>query len=98
MKIAFVTETLRQMPWWREGAVLSVQPSFVPTLKQQRDSVEHLGRLAILNQHVNETKEIMASNIHNILEGGDKLKENEDPARTLDQMSQVFKKNAKKVK
>lgn len=97
-KIVYVTEPLRGMPWWREGGVLSAQPSFAPTLQQQMESVEQLGRLSVLNQHVNETKQIMASNIENILERGTSIHEMEDQSSKLNEMSKVFKKNAKKVK
>mmetsp|Transcript_8862 Transcript_8862/g.19857 ORF Transcript_8862/g.19857 Transcript_8862/m.19857 type:complete len:233 (-) Transcript_8862:46-744(-) len=97
-KLVYVTAPLREMPWWREGGVLSAQESFAPTLQQQMDSVQSAGRLALLNQHVDETKEIMANNIENILERGQKIEELEEESNNLNQMSKVFKKKAKQVK
>ena len=95
-KIVYVTEPLRGMPWWREGGVLSAQPSFAPTLQQQMENVVQLGRLAMLNQSINETKAIMASNIENILERGQKIEYMEEEASTLNEMSRVFKKRRSK--
>ncbi|KAL9190738.1 hypothetical protein ACHAXT_000444 [Thalassiosira profunda] len=97
-KLSFVTEPLRGMPWWREGGVLSAQESFAPTLQQQLESAERDGQLAMISQHVDETKELMAKNIHNILERGEKLEDLEEEAQELNAMARVFKKNAKKVK
>mmetsp|Transcript_24660 Transcript_24660/g.49977 ORF Transcript_24660/g.49977 Transcript_24660/m.49977 type:complete len:234 (+) Transcript_24660:178-879(+) len=97
-KIVYVTEPLRGMPWWRDGGLLSAQPSFAPTLQQQMENVEQLGQLATLNQHLSETKEIMATNIENILERGEAIEELEDQASKLDEMSKVFKTKAKQVR
>ncbi|KAL7536425.1 hypothetical protein ACHAXR_011973 [Thalassiosira sp. AJA248-18] len=97
-KILYVTEPFRGMPWWREGEVLSAQPSFAPTLQQQMESAEQDGRMAMLNQHVDETKAIMASNIENILERGERIEDLEEESKELSQMSRVFKKKAKQVK
>ncbi len=97
-KIVYVTEPLRGMPWWRDGGLLSAQPSFAPTLQQQMENVEQLGQLALLNQHVSETKNIMANNIENILERGEGIEELEDQASKLDELSKVFKKKAKQVR
>eukprot|EP01083_Nonionella_stella_P251719 868205_1 len=70
-KLSFVTEPLRCTPWWREGTVLSAQPSFAPTLQQQMEATEQTGKLAVFNQHVDETKAIMDLNIEKIIERGD---------------------------
>mmetsp|Transcript_21757 Transcript_21757/g.31141 ORF Transcript_21757/g.31141 Transcript_21757/m.31141 type:complete len:239 (+) Transcript_21757:88-804(+) len=97
-KLVFVSEPLRGMPWWREGGTLSAQPSFAPTLQQQMENVEQIDRLAIMQQHVDETKAIMHNNIENILERGDKIEDLQEEATKLNAAAKVFKKNAKKVK
>merc|ERR1719203_197971 len=86
------------MPWWREGTVLSAQPSFAPTLEQQMESAERAGKLSVMNQHVEETKSIMASNIEQILERGERVEDLEAESKELNTMSRVFKKKAKQVK
>lgn len=97
-KILYVSEPLRGMPWWREGAVLSAQPSFAPTLEQQMESADRTHRLAILNQHVEETKSIMARNIETILERGERIEDLEEESKELNEMARVFKKKAKQLK
>lgn len=97
-KILYVTEALRDMPWWREGTVLSAQPSFAPTLQQQMESAEQTGKFSMLNQQVEETKAIMASNIENILERGERIEDLEAESKELNQMSRVFKKRARQVR
>ncbi|KAK1743755.1 hypothetical protein QTG54_005352 [Skeletonema marinoi] len=97
-KLVFVSEPLRGMPWWREGATLSAQPSFAPTLQQQMENVEQIDKLAKMQQHVDETTAIMQNNIENILERGDKIEDLQEEAQKLNAAAKVFKKNAKKVK
>mmetsp|Transcript_59516 Transcript_59516/g.126527 ORF Transcript_59516/g.126527 Transcript_59516/m.126527 type:complete len:233 (+) Transcript_59516:161-859(+) len=97
-KILYVTEALRGMPWWREGATLSAQASFAPTLQQQMETADRTGKMSMMNQHVEETKAIMASNIENVLERGERLEDLEDEARQLNEMSRVFKKKSKDLK
>lgn len=97
-KIMYVTEALRGMPWWREGATLSAQASFAPTLQQQMESAERDGQLSMIRQHVDETKAIMASNIENILDRGERIEDLEKEAKELNEMSNVFRKKAKQMK
>ena len=97
-KIVYITEPLRDMPWWREGAVLSAQPSFAPTLQQQMVDAESACQLAIMKQHLEETKTIMAKNIEAVLQRGEKIEDLEASAEELNQMSRIFKKKAKQVK
>jgi hypothetical protein len=97
-KLVYVTEPLRGMPWWREGGLLSAQPSFAPTLQQQMQNIRTDGQVAIFHRHVHETKAIMTSNINNILERGERIESLEEQSEQLNQMSKVFKKKAKQVK
>mmetsp|Transcript_32824 Transcript_32824/g.59223 ORF Transcript_32824/g.59223 Transcript_32824/m.59223 type:complete len:87 (+) Transcript_32824:1-261(+) len=52
----------------------------------------------MLNQQVEETKAIMASNIENILERGERIEDLEAESKELNQMSRVFKKRARQVR
>jgi hypothetical protein len=97
-KLSFVTEPLRCTPWWREGTVLSAQPSFAPTLQQQMEAAEQTNKMAMLHHHVEETKAIMARNIENILDRGEKIEDLQETSQELNQMSRVFKKKAKQLK
>mmetsp|Transcript_6219 Transcript_6219/g.11359 ORF Transcript_6219/g.11359 Transcript_6219/m.11359 type:complete len:237 (-) Transcript_6219:594-1304(-) len=97
-KIVYVTEALRGMPWWREGDTLSAQASFAPTLQQQMESADRTGQMSMMNQHVEETKQIMASNIENILDRGARIEDLDEESQQLNMMSRVFKKKAKQLK
>ena len=97
-KIVYVSEPLRAMPWWREGGLLSAQPSFAPTLQQQMEAAVRDGKMSMMKQHVEETKKIMANNISQVLERGERIEELEEESKELSQMAKVFKKSAKKVK
>lgn len=97
-KIVYVTEPLRAMPWWREGSVLSAQPSFAPTLQQQMEAAVRDGKMSMLKQHVEETKQIMASNIEEQLKRGEQIDALHEESEELSQMAKVFKKNAKKLR
>jgi len=97
-KLVFVTEPLRGLPWWQEGGTLSAQPSFAPTLQQQIENVEQISKIAMMQQHVDETKAIMQTNIENILERGERIEDLQDEANSLNQAAKVFKKKAKKVR
>lgn len=97
-KIVYVTEALRGMPWWREGTTLSAQASFAPTLQQQMEGADRDGKLSVMKQHVEETKEIMASNIENILDRGERIETLQEEAKELNELSRVFKKRTKELK
>ena len=94
-KLLFVSEPLREMPWWREGGVLSAQPSFAPTLQQQ---MEQSNKLVFTQQHADETRTIIENNIEYILERGDHIEELQEEIQNLKAAAKIFKKNAKKVK
>lgn len=96
-KIVYVSEPLRGMPWWREGDALSAQPSFAPTLQQQMEGAERAGTASVLQQHVDETKAIMARNIDGILERGERIEELQAESQQLTEMSRVFKKKARQL-
>ena len=52
----------------------------------------------MMQQHVDETKAIMQTNIENILERGERIEELQEEANSLNQAAKVFKKKAKKVR
>lgn len=97
-KLVYVTEALRDMPWWREGGALSAQPSFAPTLQQQMESATRPGNASMLQQHVDETKAIMAGNIERVLRRGDRIEDLQAEAKELSDMSRVFEKRSKQLK
>eukprot|EP00567_Pseudictyota_dubia_P007328 CAMPEP_0197435548 /NCGR_PEP_ID=MMETSP1175-20131217/3120_1 /TAXON_ID=1003142 /ORGANISM="Triceratium dubium, Strain CCMP147" /LENGTH=231 /DNA_ID=CAMNT_0042964609 /DNA_START=286 /DNA_END=981 /DNA_ORIENTATION=- len=98
-KLVYLTEPLRQDDYlWREGGLLACQATFGPLLQQRMEQVGHHGKLAMVNQSINTTKEIMARNIEMALDRGDALDDLDKRADELNVMSQQFKKRADQVK
>lgn len=97
-KTVYVTEPLREMPWWREGTILSAQPSFASTLEQQMEGAEGAAKSSMMRQQVDETRLIIASNIEQILDRGARIEDLEKEAEEMSRMSRVFKKKAKQLK
>ena len=97
-KLVTITEPLRCMPWWREGAALSAQTSFAPSLLQLMESAERDYNVSCLKQRVEETRAIMQRNIAAVLERDEKIEDLQVKAEDLNQMSSVFKKKCRKLK
>lgn len=97
-KLVTITEPLRCMPWWREGAALSAQTSFAPSLLQLMESAERDYEVSCLKQRVEETKAIMQRNIEAVLERGEKIEDLEVQAEQLNQMTRVFKKKTRQFR
>uniref|UniRef100_A0A7S4J1D9 V-SNARE coiled-coil homology domain-containing protein n=1 Tax=Odontella aurita TaxID=265563 RepID=A0A7S4J1D9_9STRA len=62
------------------------------------ETVGYQGKLAMVNQSINTTKEIMARNIETLLERGETLEELDERATELNVMSKQFRKRAEQVK
>jgi vesicle-associated membrane protein 4 len=62
------------------------------------ENVEQISKIAMMHQHVDETKAIMQTNIENILERGERIEELQEVANSLNKAAKVFKKKAKKVR
>jgi len=98
-KLVYLTEPLRNDDYlWREGDLLACQATFGPLLQQRMEQVGYQGKLAMVNQNLNTTKEIMARNINMLLERGETLEELDEKATELSAMSKQFKKRADQVK
>jgi len=97
-KLVYITVPWRESQEWREGQVLVGQEQFAPILKQKMDQVASQGRLAMVNETIDTTKEIMAENIEMALERHEKLEELDQKAEDMSAMAKQFKKRAKQVK
>lgn len=97
-KMVFITEPMRQEEEWRCGDLLCAQESFASTLLQRMEQVEYQGRLAMVNQQIQSTKEIMSKNIDLILEREEHLQTMEERSESLNVLSKQFKKRSKQLK
>ncbi len=83
---------------WRKGELLCAQSTFAPILLHQMEQVDDQGRLAMVNEKVNTTKEIMRENIEMALERDSRLEDLKKTSEELTAMSRQFKKRAEQVK
>lgn len=97
-KLVYITEPMRDSEEWRSGDVLSAQSSFAPILLQKMEQVTSQGKLAMVNQQVNTTKQIMAENIEMALAREETLQGLQNRSEELNVMSKQFKKRAQQVK
>ena len=98
-KLVYITDVLRSEDYtWRNGDVLAAQESFAPILLNKMEQVSDQGRLAMVNENISSTKDLMAENIERALERGERLEDVDEQANNLSAMSQVFRKRAKDVK
>lgn len=98
-KLVYITDVLRSDDYtWRNGDVLAAQESFAPILLNKMEQVSNQGRLAMVNESISSTKELMAENIERALERGERLDDVDERAQNLSAMSQVFQKRAKDIK
>jgi hypothetical protein len=97
-KLVYITEPMRESEEWHTGDVLSAQSSFAPILLQKMEQVTSQGKLAMVNQKVNTTKQIMADNIEMALEREETIENLQNQAEELKGMALSFKKKAIQVK
>lgn len=97
-KLVYITMPMRDDELWRKGDMLCAQNTFAPILLHQMQQVDEQGRLAMVNEKVNTTKEIMRENIELTLEREETLDELRRQSEELSTMSKQFKKRAKQVK
>lgn len=97
-KLVYITEPMRESEEWRSGDVLSAQSSFAPILLQKMEQVTSQGKLAMVNQQVNTTKQMMAENIEMALARDETLEGMQNRSEELNGMAKQFKKRAKQVK
>lgn len=97
-KLVYITEPMRESHEWLQGDALCAQASFAPILLEKMQQVTSQGKLAMVNQKLNTTKDIMAENIEMALEKDEKLGDIQKQAEELKGMAKHFKKRAKQVK
>ena len=97
-KLVYITMPMRDDELWRHGDLLCAQNSFAAILLHQMEQVDEQGRLAMVNEKLNTTKEIMRENIELALERDETLDEMRKTSEELSSMSRQFKKRAKQVK
>lgn len=97
-KLFYITEPLRESEEWRNGDMLCAQASFAPILLQKMEQVQAQGKLAMVNQKLNTTKEIMADNIEMALARDESLQALHAKSEETNVMARQFKKRAKQIK
>lgn len=98
-KLVYITEVMRSNDdEWRNGDMLVAQATFAPILLNKMEQVSRQGRLAMVNDSVNSTRELMAENIEMALERSSKLEDLNKEAEDLSAMSKAFKTRAKDIK
>lgn len=83
---------------WREGPLLACQSSFEPTLSQRMREVTYLGKMARLNQCIQDTTKLMHANITAILESQARFDYLEHKGEKMQEMAVSFKKANNVVK
>jgi len=98
-KLVYLTEPLRDDDYrWREGELLACQATFGPLLEQRMEQVAHQGRLAMVNQHINTTKQIMSDNIEMLLDRHESLEGLQEKSEELNVMAKQFKKRSEQIR
>uniref|UniRef100_A0A7S3L4N4 V-SNARE coiled-coil homology domain-containing protein n=1 Tax=Amphora coffeiformis TaxID=265554 RepID=A0A7S3L4N4_9STRA len=98
-KIMGITEMYRdEDPTWRTGPKLACQPTFAPILIQRMEEVTYLGKMAMISQQLDTSKQIMQDNITRILENEEKIDDLAERGTRLEQMASDFKKRTKGVR
>lgn len=98
-KLVYLTEPCRQDDYlWREGPLLACQDVFAPMLLQRMEQVERQGRLAMVNDSIESTKDIMHSNINMMMEREEKIEDLQAMSQDLNVMSKQFKKRSAQIK
>lgn len=97
-KLVYITLPLRDDDEWRRGELLCAQNTFAPILLQKMEQVDDQGKLAMVNEKVNTTKEIVRANIELALEREETLEQIKKSSEELSTMAKQFKKRAKDVK
>jgi len=99
-KIVIMTEVLRdETEEWRMGETLACQETFAPILMQRMNEVTYLGKMAMLEKELENSKQIMGENVDMLLDREEKLQEQlGEKSSKLEEMASVFKKRSRKVR
>ena len=91
-KLVLMTEPLRDTPSWRSGGPFAAQDEFGMMLQQRREQANSMGKLAMVENRVQEVKGIMSDNIRIMLENQEKAEAMEAKSESLMQQSKMFQK------
>ena len=94
-KLILMTEPMRESPQWRDGSLRAAQADFSPMLQQRLEQANAMGKVAAVNDKVNEVKSIMNQNIQILLENHDKVEELENKSAHLAEQANMFRKAGK---
>ena len=84
---------------WKTGGTLSCQPTFAPILLQRMREVTYLGKMAMLQEHLDNSKQIMGDNIDVLLEREDKLRNQlNEKSSALHEMASVFRRKSRNLR
>lgn len=101
-KMIVLTELYRDTDeTWRQGTTLSCQASFAPILQQRMQEVSYNDngeKLALVQDQLEITKNIMQDNILLILQREEKLQDLQERTTRLEDMALDFKKRSKNVR
>lgn len=99
-KIVTLTEPFRdEAEEWRGGGTLACQSMFAPMLKQRMDEVTYLGKMAMVQQQLETSKQIMGENIDRMFARDEVLQSKlQEKGTVLEEMAHVFKKRTKTVR
>ena len=98
-KIMGITEMNRDEDRaWRTGPKLACQSSFAPILLQRMEDVTYLGKMAMLSEQLDTSKQMMQDNITRILEREEQLDDLVERGTRLENMAADFKKKTKNVR
>lgn len=97
-KLVYITMPMREDESWRQGDLLCAQHTFAPILLQKMQQVDEQGRLAMVNDKVNTTKEIMRENIELAFQKDEALFQLKDQSEELNAMAKQFKKRSNDIK
>ena len=99
-KIVALTEIFREDDdSWRKGDTLACQATFAPILLQRMQEVTYLGKMAMLQERLDNSKQLMSQNVDLLLDREDQLRNQlAVKSSALLEASIVFKKRTRKVR
>jgi hypothetical protein len=99
-KVVGLTELPRDNDplWHTTGTTLAAQSTFAPILLQRMEEVTYLGKLSMLHERLDASKQIMQDNITNILAQEEQLQRMDEETTRLQDMAAVFQQRSKKVR
>lgn len=98
-KMIGITEIFRETKEWKHGTTLSCQNVFAPILLQRMQDIKHYGKMAMIEETIERSKQIMKDNITLLLERDERLSDLEETSKELSDMAyEHFKKRTKHLR